>query len=201
MAIVATLRTHEHMGRLFWVSSATGTLAVATFAVLQGGAEGFGLLPDVLLLAAVAAAAVGYAEGGRLAGQKPGWQVISWALVLVLPVTLPVFLARASIEADGAIGQQPATAALVFLALVPQYMAFFAFYAGLARAGVARASQTQLLQPLLTLGWAVLLLGEGVGPGTILAATAVVLSVAGTQRARLVGEHGEPVPSRGNGDD
>ena len=40
------------------------------------------------------------------------------------------------------------------------FLGFFAWYAGLARGGVARISQVQLLQPLLSLGWAALLLGE-----------------------------------------
>ena len=76
------------------------------------------------------------------------------------------------------------TAALLYLALVSMYLGFFAWYAGLHRAGVARASQVQLLQPLLTLVWSVLLLGETVGLPTILAAVAVLACVVWTQRAR-----------------
>ena len=64
------------------------------------------------------------------------------------------------------------------------YLGFFAWYAGLHGAGVARASQVQLLQPLLTLLWSVVLLGETVGLLTVLAAVAVLACVVWTQRAR-----------------
>jgi drug/metabolite transporter (DMT)-like permease len=191
-AVLAVLHTRERMGALFWASSAVGTLAVVAFALTRGGAEGAGLLPDLLLLGAVVAAAIGYSRGGRLAAEMPGWMVISWPLALAVPVTAPWFLLTLARDPLAQTVPPVPAAALLFLALVPQYTAFFAFYAGLARAGVAQASQTQLLQPLLTLGWAVLLLDERVGGGTLLAAGVVVLSVAGTQRARA--------PARGVGD-
>ncbi len=188
-AVLAVLRTRERMGVLFWTCSALGTVAVAVFAVSRGGTAGGDLGADLLLLGAVLAAALGYAEGGRLSVQVPGWVVISWALVVALPLTVPL-LAVTLVTAPPK-PTPSSTAALLFLALVPQYVGFFAFYAGLARAGVARASQTQLLQPLLTLGWSVLLLGETVGLPTLLAALVVVASVAGTQRARGA----RPVPA------
>jgi drug/metabolite transporter (DMT)-like permease len=65
------------------------------------------------------------------------------------------------------------------------FLGFFAWYAGLARGGVAKVGQVQLLQPLLTFLWAGLILGEDVGVGTILAATGVLASVVVTQRARV----------------
>ncbi len=183
-AVLAVLRTGERMGGLFWACSATGTLAVAAFAVTRGGGGGASLPATLMLLGAVLAAAVGYNEGGRLAGQVPGWVVISWALAVAVPLTGPLLVV--SLAAGPSQPSWSASAALLFLALVPQYLGFFAFYAGLARAGVARASQTQLLQPLLTLAWSVLLIGETVSGPTLLAALVVVASVAGTQRARQV---------------
>ena len=69
-------------------------------------------------------------------------------------------------------------------------LGFFAWYAGLARGGVARVGQVQLLQPLLTFLWAGLVLGEHVGAGTVLAATGVLASVVVTQRARVQADAG-----------
>ncbi len=181
-AVLAVLGTGERMGALFWVSSAVGTTAVMAFALSRGGGAGGGVVPDLLLLGAVALGALGYTQGGRLAAQVPGWLVITWALVAALPLTLPLAVVSVVVAPPSPSGAS--TAALLFLALVPQYTGFFAFYAGLARAGVAQASQVQLLQPLLTLGWSVLLLGETVTPATALAALVVVLGVAGTQRGR-----------------
>ena len=65
------------------------------------------------------------------------------------------------------------------------FLGFFAWYAGLARGGVARVGQIQLVQPLLTIGWSALLLSEHVGPGMLLAAAGTLACVLATQRARV----------------
>ena len=56
------------------------------------------------------------------------------------------------------------------------FLGFFAWYAGLARGGVARIGQVQLSQPLLTVLWSALFLGEALSP---------VLLLAGGRRAGL----------------
>ena len=100
------------------------------------------------------AAAYGYVEGAVLSRRMPGWQVISWVLVVMLPVTVVASVRGRGRPPDGRPTGE-STAALLYLALVSMYLGFFAWYAGLHRAGVARASQVQLLQPLLTLLWSV----------------------------------------------
>lgn len=110
-----------------------------------------------------------------------GWRVIAWALVLSLPVTVPVsagLLAATPVRASG-----PAVLGFGYVSLVSMFLGFFAWYRGLADAGVARASQLQLAQPLLTVAWSALLLGERVGAPTVVAALAVLVCVALTQRA------------------
>ena len=72
-----------------------------------------------------------------------------------------------------------------YVAMISQFLAFFAWYAALARGGVAKIGQVQLVQPLLTLAWAALLLGEHIGPATLIASVAVVASVVATQRTRV----------------
>ena len=47
------------------------------------------MVGDALMLAAIVACGLGYAEGARLSRELGGWQVISWALVLSLPLMLP----------------------------------------------------------------------------------------------------------------
>jgi drug/metabolite transporter (DMT)-like permease len=54
----------------------------------------------------------------------------------------------------------------------------------MAAIGVLKASQLQLAQPLLTLVWSVLLLGEHLSPLAPLTAAAVLACIAVTQRAR-----------------
>src|SRR5215470_11847043 len=86
-AFVAVLTTHERPKPLFWIASLAGATLVVAFALRQGG----GALSsgDLLLFAAIAASAIGYAFSGRLTSCMPGWEVISWALVVALPLSLP----------------------------------------------------------------------------------------------------------------
>ncbi|MEA2459657.1 MAG: hypothetical protein QOC95_2629 [Thermoleophilaceae bacterium] len=179
-AAVAVLRAGDRPPWTFWAASGVGTAAVVVYA-LSRGAGTLGAA-DVLLLAALVVAAVGYAEGGRLARTMPGWQVIGWGVVLALPVSLPftvVALAHST--------PHPTTESLLGFAYVGSisvFIGFFAWFRGLAEAGVARASQLQLAQPLLTIAWSVPLLGEHAGPGALITATIVIACVLVTQRAR-----------------
>jgi drug/metabolite transporter (DMT)-like permease len=130
-----------------------------------------------VLLAAAALGAVGYAEGGRLAKEMGGWQVICWALVLAAPFLLvPVALAA---WRHGFAAPPSAWLGFLYISLVSQFIAFFLWYQGLALGGVVRVSQVQLIQPFLTLGISAVLLGETVTPlmmafsGIVVAAIAV----------------------------
>jgi drug/metabolite transporter (DMT)-like permease len=183
-AVFAVLRAGERVSGGFWLASGAGTVAVVAFALSRGGAAGGGLVADLLLLGAVAAAAFGYVEGAVLARVMPGWQVVSWVLVVSLPVTVPVTALLFAVSGGSHQVTTKSLVGLAYLALVSMYVGFFFWYAGLARAGVARAGQVQLLQPLLTLLWSVLLLGEVVTWETLAAAVAVLACVVWTQRAR-----------------
>lgn len=179
-ALVATVRAGERPSRWFWLSSAVGAVAVLAFSWVTSGA----LHPaDLLLLAAVAAAAVGYAEGGALARDMPGGQVIAWALLLALPVTLPTAAAGLWWHPLAAV---PASAWLGFgyVSVVSMFGGFILWYRGLALGGVARIGQLQLAQPVLTLVWSALLLGEHITAAAMVAAVVVLLSTATTQRVR-----------------
>jgi drug/metabolite transporter (DMT)-like permease len=180
-AVMAVARAGERPSAGFWAASLAGLVAVLAFAASQGAGRPSGA--DLLVLAAVALGAVGYAEGGSLARDMGGSRVICWALVLSLPLTLPLGLAGA--VAGGVSAPADAWLGFAYVALISQFLAFFAWYAALARGGVAKIGQVQLVQPLLTLGWAAALLGEHVGLVTLVASIAVVASVVATQRARV----------------
>jgi drug/metabolite transporter (DMT)-like permease len=179
-AFVAVLITHERPQPLFWIASVAGAALVVAFALRQGG----GALSsgDLLLFAAVAASAIGYAFSGRLTAQMPGWEVISWALVVALPVSLPA--AMLTMPADlGHIALKP-WLALLYVALFSQWIGFFAWNAGMAMAGIARVSQMQLLQPFVTFALAAVFNGETITPQIVLFAAAVVATVAISTRTR-----------------
>lgn len=179
-AAFAAVRTGRRPSRTFWLAALAGAAVVIAFTVQQsGGALHTG---DLYLFGALLVCAAGYTEGGRLARQMPGWQVIGWALVLCLPLALAgsaVALAHEPVRltAHGVIG-------LLWVAAGSTFFGLYVWYRGMASIGIARASQIQLAQPLLTLVWSVGLLGEEISPAAPVAAVAVLVCIAVTQRAR-----------------
>ena len=180
-AVMAVWRVGERPSRTFWIAGIAGSALVVAFLVARGGG-GF-TTADLLLLAALTLAALGYAEGGRLSREMPGWQVICWALLFALPVTVPI-AAYAAI-AWPLHASTTAWAGFLYLSLVSVLFGFFAWNRGLALAGVARASQVQLAQPLLTVAWAALFFGEPIGAGMLAVALGVIACVGVTQWARI----------------
>ncbi|MGO1051277.1 DMT family transporter [Crossiella sp. CA198] len=184
-AVWAVLRAGERPTGRFWLASGAGLLAVLVFVATAGGLSGGFEAADLLLLAAVVLCGLGYAEGGALARDLGGARTICWALVVSLPLTVPATVFAALPIVPAAVSWQ-AWASFGYVSLVSMFLGFFAWYAGLARGGVARVGQVQLAQPVLGLGWAALLLGEEIGVFTAGMAVVVLLCVVLTQRSRAV---------------
>jgi drug/metabolite transporter (DMT)-like permease len=185
-ALVAVAITHERPRPLFWIASVAGAALVIAFSLRQGG--GAFSTGDLLLFAAVAVSAIGYAFSGRLTSQMPGWEVISWVLVIALPLSIPA-AALTMPEDISHIALKP-WLGLLYVALFSQWIGFFAWNAGLAMGGIARVSQIQLLQPFVTFALASFFNDESITPQILLFATAVVLTVAVSTRTRA-----KPVPA------
>ena len=113
--------------------------------------------------------AIGYAEGGALSRTLGGPATICWALVLSAPADR-LGDRRWRSPSTGLHAGATAWLGFAYVAVVSMFLGFFAWYAGLARGGVARIGQVQLAQPVLTLGWSAALLGEHVGTATLLTA-------------------------------
>jgi drug/metabolite transporter (DMT)-like permease len=169
-AAFGVIVTGDRPRPLFWLFAILGAVIVMAFALRDGG--GRVELGDVLLIFAILSAALGYVLSARAARAMSGWEVISWALVIALPITLPLaWMSAPHVPMQVA----PVTwMAFLYLALMSQYIGFFAWNAGLALGGVARVSQVQLLQTFFTLGWAGLIAGERVDGITWLAALIVM---------------------------
>lgn len=181
-ACFAVLRGGERPSRAFWGAALVGLAIVVGFAVATS--DGAITRADGLLVAGTVLCALGYAEGGVLARSLGGARTICWALVLALPISAAVTVgavATSSLDGAGA----SAWAGFAYVSVISMFLGFFAWYAGLARGGVARVGQVQLAQPLLGLTWAAVVLGESVGMTTGLAALGVLACVAATQRARV----------------
>ena len=179
-ALFSALRVGTRPSRTFWVAASAGAAVVIAFTVQQSG--GALTSADAYLFGALLVCAAGYTEGGRLARVMPGWQVIGWALVLCLPVTVPVAAIALSYEPVQLTAHS--VTGLLWVAAGSQFVGLVVWYRGMAAIGIPKASQLQLAQPLLTLVWSVLLLGEHLTPAAPLAAAAVLVCIAVTQRAR-----------------
>ncbi|WP_217214475.1 DMT family transporter [Streptomyces sp. AC550_RSS872] len=179
-ALFSALRVGTRPSRTFWVAALVGAAAVVAFTVQQSG--GTLTSADLYLFGALLVCAAGYTEGGRLARVMPGWQVVGWALVLCLPLSVPATVVALSYEPvqltwHGVTG-------LLWVAAGSQFLGLVVWYRGMAAIGIPKASQLQLAQPLLTLVWSVLLLGEHLTVAAPLTAAAVLVCIAVTQRAR-----------------
>jgi drug/metabolite transporter (DMT)-like permease len=181
-AVTAVLRGHERPPRAFWLTAAAGAAAVVVFAALPSGLGGLHW-SDLLLFGAVAAAAIGYAEGGLLARELGAWQTVSWALVVSAPLML--VLTAVSAARTPPSGTALEWAAFAYLGVVSMFLGFFAWYRGLAIGPMARVSQVQLVQPVLTIGWAALLLGERLTWPTVLGGVAVIACAGVAVRTRF----------------
>ncbi|XUL86977.1 DMT family transporter [Streptomyces galilaeus] len=179
-AALSALRTGVRPSRTFWTAALAGAGAVLAFTIQQSG--GALTSADLYLLAALLVCAAGYTEGGRLARVMPGWQVIAWALVLCLPLSVPA--AAVALSYDTPQLTAHSVAGVLWVAAGSQFLGLVVWYRGMAAIGVPKASQLQLAQPLLTLVWSVFLLGEHLPVAAPLTAAAVLVCIAVTQRAR-----------------
>jgi drug/metabolite transporter (DMT)-like permease len=182
-AVAAVLRGKEHVTGAFWLSAALGAVAVVTFAGLQNGGLGELHWADLLLFGAVVAAAIGYAEGGLLAREVGAWQTVSWALVLAAPLMVVLTGISVAEAPPSASGVQ--WLAFGYLAVVSMFLGFFAWYHGLGIGPMARVSQVQLVQPILSILWAAVLLREKIGWATVVGGLVVVACARSAVRTRL----------------
>ena len=177
-AVFAVWRGSERPSALFWLFALLGSSFVAGYAALNSGHTS--LVGSLLMLGAVVACGLGYAEGGRLSKVLGGWQVISWALLLSLPMMLPIMwlmwpssLTKVSL---------PAWVALIYVSVFSMFIGFVFWYRGLALGGIAAVGQLQLLQPFMGLTLAAILLHEPINTGMIISTFGAVVCVVGAKK-------------------
>ncbi|MEU7576081.1 DMT family transporter [Streptomyces sp. NPDC041068] len=177
-AVYGTARTGVRPPPVFWAAAVAGAMVVVAFALQQGGGSFSGA--DLYLFAALLVAAAAYTEGGLLAKVMPSWQVIAWALVASLPLAVGGSVAALLLEEPHATARS--IIGLVWLGVGAQFLGPLVWYGGIAAIGITRASQILLSQPLLTLIWAIPMLGERPPLLAAGAALAVLVCIAVTQR-------------------
>ncbi|AYM12202.1 DMT family transporter [Agrobacterium tumefaciens] len=181
-AVFAVLRGGERPRPAFWFFSCLGSVLVAGFSLSNSLASGLGasLAGDLLMLGAIIVCGLGYAEGAALSRKLGDWQVISWALVLSLPLMLPLAFFTGPQTLAGINPQ--AWGGLAYVSLFSMLIGFIFWYRGLALGGIAAVGQLQLLQPFFGLVLAATLLHEEVSPAMIGITLVVVLCVAGARK-------------------
>jgi drug/metabolite transporter (DMT)-like permease len=181
-AAAAALLAHERPSLGFWLASVAGSIIVLVFIYRQSGGAGFST-GDLFLLVTVVSGALAYTLSGRLSMLMPGWEVISWQVVMGLPFAL---LATLLLWPTG-LDQVPVSswAGLAYVGLVSQYSAFFVFNAAMVRIGIARVGQIMLLQPFVIVVLALPVNHEAIRLETLLFAAAVVVVVFFGQRMRV----------------
>ncbi|MDB5731273.1 MAG: protein of unknown function transrane [Variovorax sp.] len=175
-AAVAAWVLHQRARLGFWVCAVIGSLLVVAFSVLRASQQGHGFgfeWADLLLVGAVFAASFGYIYGAQVTPSLGAERVICWVCVMALPLTLPGTLLTWPAHPVAA----SAWGGLVYVGVFSMWMGFFAWYRGLALGGALRVSQTQLLQPFLSILAAMPLLGEPLDMVTLGFALAVVATV------------------------
>jgi drug/metabolite transporter (DMT)-like permease len=177
-AIFGVLRDGERPHPTFWIFSVIGSSLVAGFALTQGFTSS--PVGDAFMLVAIIVCGLGYAEGARLSRKLGGWQVISWALVLSLPV-MSLLSFYYMPDSWAGIGRS-ALFSLAYVSLFSMLIGFVFWYRGLAQGGIAAVGQLQLLQPFFGLLLASLVLHEPVGWTIVTVNIAVILCVAIARR-------------------
>ncbi|MES2910794.1 MAG: DMT family transporter [Pseudomonadota bacterium] len=173
-AAVGALLHRQRPSTGFWFCAALGSALVVAFAMLRSGSGGLAIsAADLLLLGAMLCAAVGYGYGAQLSQRMQAEHVICWALLISLPVTLPLSI---SSWPTGAIST-PAWWGFAYAAVFSMWLGFFAWYRGLALGGTVRVSQVQLVQPFMSMLFAVPLLGERLDAVTVGFGLAVIATV------------------------
>jgi drug/metabolite transporter (DMT)-like permease len=176
----AMVRGGERPHPAFWLFAIAGSGLLATYALLNGGAEGV-FTADSLMLVAIVVCGLGYAEGAVLARRLGGWQVICWALVISAPAMLVV--AAFTWPAGWPSVDSSAWLGLAYIAVFSMLIGFFFWYRALAIGGSSRVGQLQLIQPLLGIGLSAVLLQERVAWSLVATAVGVLGCVAGARRA------------------
>lgn len=177
----AVVFSRERPSLAFWLLSFVGAAIVTAFAFYDGDVDI--VIGDLFLMVAMLSVGSGYAIAANLTGRMPGWQVTAGAIVLSLPVALPLLLLWW--PADAAAVSARAWGGILFSGIVIQFIAYAIWNVALAWGGVARVGQVQLLQPFVTFLIAVPLLDERVDGAMIAFALAVVVVVALSRRAAV----------------
>lgn len=181
-ALFSVLLAKEKPSVGYWMAGLVGSATIVSYSIYLGG--GVLHIADIALLLAVVSAAIAYAEGAKLANELGSWQVICYALIMSLPITLPISFLYA--EMNTQYNALPAWIGFIYLSVVSMFLGFFAWYRGLQMGGIAKIGQLQLLQPFVTFFASSILFREKISPLMFLVLAIVLTSVHFGRKAKVV---------------
>ena len=173
MSLFAAIKYKEKPSSSFWMISIFGTFIVISYTFIDN--NGSLMIEDLWLLFAILFAAIGYSEGGTLAKEMGSIGVISWALVISLPINL--FASYLFYEINYSSISFQAIISLTYVGLFSMFIGFFFWYKGIAIGGISRVGQVQLIQPFLTIVGAYFLTNEKITFLNILFAFMVLIVI------------------------
>jgi drug/metabolite transporter (DMT)-like permease len=181
-AMFAVLLAQERPSVTYWFAGLVGSSAIVIYSIYVGGGS---LHPaDLALLLAVISAAIGYAEGARLAKEMKSWLVICYALVLSLPWTILLCLSAGKVNWEAS--SLAAWSGFFYVSLISMLLAFFAWYRGLELGGIAKIGQLQLIQPFITLFASAFFFAEKLSIEMFITLAVVLLSVYFGRKSRVI---------------
>jgi drug/metabolite transporter (DMT)-like permease len=172
-AVVGALWYRQRPSNGFWACAVLGSGLVLAFMIYRAGGFYLGAA-NIFLIIAMTTGALGYIGGAKLTPRLGSEQVICWVLVCSLPMTVPLALLNA--PSDPSAIALKSWMGFAYAALISMWIGFFAWYRALAL-GAVRVSQIQLVQPFLSLLFAVPLVGERLDLLTLVFAIAVIATV------------------------
>lgn len=183
------MATERRLPRMQWLLGAAIAFAGETVLIVstqRGAVPTIGTatsaLGDALVLAGCVSAATSFVAGARLTEHIGSWAATFWALVLASIALAPLAFIEAS-QTEWTSLTASSWVALLHLAVGAGVVGWASWYWALARGGIARVSVLQFFQPVVSLVFATLLLGEALSAAILLAASAILVGIAIARRS------------------
>ena len=184
VGLIASLIERRRLAIYWWVGGIVALTGESFLIAFRSGLDtsGASLAGDAMVLVAVIVLSIGFVAGSRLTqdGYSP-WGTTFWSLVaggIVLAPFVPFVAADTGWRDAGA----QAWGGLAYLVLMSSTFGYVCLYWAFGKGGIAKTGTLYFVAPLITLGLAVLLLGETLNAPLLAAAGFILGGVYISQR-------------------
>jgi len=180
--VIAAVLERRRPAGWWWLGVAVALIGEALLIGLSRGFQepGVTLYGDLVVFAACVAVAFGYVAGGSLTRNLGSLAVTFWGVVIAAALTSPAILAISFRDLGEA--APAALGGLAYLVVISSVVGYVAWNWALAHGGIGRMGVLQFAQPVMTIGLAVLLLGESLSPSIVVSTVVILTGVALARR-------------------